>query len=279
MITIKTPEEIILLREGGKRLASVLRRVVERVRPGVSTCELDAFAQELILHCGGVPSFKGYRLPDVQTAFPATICASVNDEVVHSIPREDRILQMGDIIGIDIGMWYPADATIRFPASNSNKKRVRGSVKRAGLATDMAVTVPVGEISEEAAMLLSVTKEALNIGINAVVPGKRVGDISYAIQTYLDKHGLGIVRGLAGHGVGYEVHEEPMIPNYGQANTGPDLKEGMVIAIEPMATLGGDEIKLDNDQWTFRTADGSLAAHFEHSVAVTKDGAEVLTLL
>lgn len=290
-ISIKTSEEIVILREGGKRLATVLAEVVSRAKDGMSTWELDQLAEELIFAQGGKPSFKGYRIKDVGHAYPATLCTSVNDEVVHSIPRKDRILQNGDIVGIDIGMWWP-DPTLgsqlstlksRLSALGQHKKakveRRESKVgdERLSLVTDMAVTIGIGEISEEAERLLKVTKEALAIGIGAVKPGARVGNVSYAIQTYLDKHGLGIVRGLAGHGVGYELHEEPLIPNYGQPNTGPELKEGMVIAIEPMATLGGDDVVLGDDEWTFRTTDGSIAAHFEHSMVITRDGADVLT--
>lgn len=285
-ITIKTPEEIVILREGGKRLAAVLAEVVSRAQDGMSTWELDQLAEELIFAQGGKPSFKGYRIKDARSAYPATLCTSVNDEVVHSIPRRDRILQNGDIVGIDIGMWYPADAIANDQQPTINKRHKKLEVddgksgvyhERLSLVTDMAVTIGIGEISEEAGRLLKVTKEALAIGIGAVKPGARVGNVSYAIQTYLDKHGLGIVRGLAGHGVGYELHEEPLIPNYGQPNTGPELREGMVVAIEPMATLGGDDVVLGDDEWTFRTADGSIAAHFEHSMVITMDGAEILT--
>lgn len=259
-ITIKTKEEIANLREGGKRLADILNKVVSEVRLGISTADLDGLAESLILAQGGVPAFKGYIVEGVKKPYPGTICASVNDEVVHSIPSKNKILQEGDIIGIDIGMRWPEKA---------------GSGR--GLFTDMAITVGVGKISSDAARLIRVTREALDIGIRAVRPGGTVGDIGFAIETYLSAQRLGIIRELAGHGVGYELHEEPLIPNYGKRGKGAELREGMVIAIEPMAALGTENIDLDRDEWTFRTSDGNLAAHFEHTIVVAKQGAEVLT--
>lgn len=255
-LTIKTKEEIELLKEGGKRLSRILAEVVRLARAGTSTLELDTLAERLIFESGGKPAFKGYKVAGTKIPFPGTLCTSINDEVVHGIPSKKRILKGGDIVGIDIGMRWPA---------------------KDGLYTDMAVTIGVGELSKEAKRLISITKEALGIGIAAVKPGVRVGDIGQAVQKYLEKEKLGIIRDLAGHGVGHKLHEEPLIPNYGKANSGLELCEGMVIAIEPMATLGGWEISLDDDEWTFRTQDGSLAAHFEHTLAVTKDGPEIVT--
>lgn len=263
---IKTKEEIRILREGGKRLAEILQKLVSALCSGVSTFELDGLAEVLIFACGGKPAFKGYRIKETRTPFPATICTSINDEVVHGIPRKDRILQDGDIIGIDIGMAWPC----KFPISN-----FQFLIKP--LFTDMAVTIGIGKISAEAERLIRVTREALDMGIQAVNPGAHIGDIGAAVEMQLKKNNLGIIRDLAGHGVGYELHEEPLIPNFGKAGTGPELREGMVIAIEPMATLGDWRIKLDRDEWTFRTIDGSLAAHFEHTIVVTARGAEVLT--
>lgn len=256
--SIKSKEEIAILREGGKRLAEILEKVAKAVKPGVSTSELDGLAEGLIFAYQGTPSFKGYKIRETKIPYPGSLCASVNDEVVHAIPRRERILKEGDIIGLDIGMRYPTQN---------------------GLYTDAAVTVGVGEISVEADKLIRLTKEALETGIKMVRAGARVGDIGHAVQKFLENNKLGVVRDLAGHGVGHAVHEEPLIPNYGKPGSGPELKEGMVIAIEPMATLGGWRVVLDDDEWTFRSADGSLAAHFEHTVAVTKDGAEVLTML
>lgn len=258
MMSIKTPEEIKILREGGKRLAAVLRQVIAAVRPGVSTLELDRLAESLIFSSGGTPAFKGYRI-DGAPPFPGTLCTSVNDEVVHGIPRADRMLKDGDMIGLDIGMWWPTDKS------------------KISLVTDMAVTVGVGNVSKEAERLMKATKDALDIGIAAARPGARIGDISSAIQKHLEKNNFGIVRGLAGHGVGYQLHEDPIIPNYGVAGKGHELKEGMVIAIEPMATAGDHRVALCSDRWTFRTRDNSLAAHFEHSIAIGKKRSEILT--
>lgn len=258
-ITIKTKEEIALLREGGRRLAEILEKVIQAANAGVSTLALDRLGESMIFASGGRPSFKGYRIKEARVPYPCSLCTSVNDEVVHAIPRSNRILRAGDIIGLDIGMQWP------------------GENKKSGLYTDMAVTIGIGKISPEAKKLLKATKDALDSGIQQVRPGAHTGDIGYAIQKHLDRYHLGVIRDLAGHGVGYEVHEEPLIPNYGKSGSGPELKEGMVIAIEPMATLGDWRVTLDPDEWTFHTADGSLAAHFEHTIAVAENGAEVLT--
>lgn len=256
MSLIKTKKEIEVLREGGRYLAKILASIVREAKLGISTYDLDKFGEALIIKSGGTPSFKGYKIKETRVPYPCSLCASINDEVVHAIPNKDRVLKEGDIIGLDIGMKWP---------------------KEDGLYTDMAVTVGIGKISPEAARLIQDTKEALEIGIKIVKPGVRVGDIGFAVQTSLEKYGFGIIRDLAGHGVGHEVHEPPLIPNFGRPGTGAEILEGMVIAIEPMATLGGWKVDLDDDEWTFRTADGSLAAHFEHTVAVTKSGADILT--
>lgn len=263
MIRVKQENEIGLLREGGHMLAGILRRVADRVRVGVSTGELDAHAEELIRSSGGIPSFKGYQSKG-SPPYPAALCTSINDEVVHGIPRKDRILRDGDIIGLDIGMLWPA-----------RRKEARG---KRGLYTDMAVTVGVGSVSGESERLIRETQGALDIGIHAVRAGATVGDVGAAIEAYLKKGKFGIIRDLAGHGVGYEIHEDPLIPNFGKAGEGARLRKGMVIAIEPMATLGRERVVLDDDGWTFRTADGSRAAHFEHTLVVTKQGAEILTI-
>ncbi len=255
-ITIKTKEEIEILREGGRRLAEILQKVVKAAKPGMSTWELDQLGEELILSSGGKPAFKGYHDGKSRGAYPCSLCISINDEVVHAIPRKSTIFKEGDVVGLDIGMKWP-----------------RGK----GLYTDHAITIGIGKISPEAEHLIRVTKEALDIGIAEVCPGARVGDVGHAIQKHLERNKLGIVKGLAGHGVGYKVHEEPLIPNYGKPGTGPEFKEGMVIAIEPITTLGGPDVVLQPDGWTFKISDGSFAAHFEHTLAVTKDGAEVLT--
>lgn len=256
MALIKTKKEINTLREGGKLLAKILEEVIREIKPGISTYELDKAGEALIIQSGGTPSFKGYRIKETKVPYPCSLCISINDEVVHAIPKKDRILKEGDIVGLDIGMRWPG---------------------KDGLYTDMAVTVGVGKISKEAEKLIKETKEALEVGIKVVKPGAKTGDIGFAVQEYLEKYGFGVIRDLAGHGVGHEVHEPPLIPNFGRPNVGVEFREGMVIAVEPMATLGTDEVELDDDEWTFRTADGSLAAHFEHTLAITKDGAEILT--
>lgn len=280
-ITTKSQKEIELLREGGKRLAGILRKIAAECRSGVSTRELDRLAESLIFDAGGIPSFKGYKIQETKVPYPGSLCASINDEVVHTIPSETNVLKEGDIIGLDIGMWWPLRALPPgLEQADTNDIMKIYASKRARerpLATDTAITIGVGKISEEAQRLLQVTEEALNAGIKAAKPGSKVGDISYAIQTCLDKHGLGIVHELAGHGVGYKLHEEPLIPNYGKPGTGPELTEGMVIAIEPISTLGSEEIKLQKDEWTFKTKDGSLSAHFEHTLAIMPEGPEILT--
>lgn len=253
---VKTEEEIKILREGGKRLAEIISRVASTVRAGVSTGGLDKLAFQIVEKFGDRPSFLNYKPRGVGRPFPASICASVNDEIVHGVPNENpRILKEGDIIGIDIGLIH--------------KK----------LFTDSAVTVGIGKISENAQKLLRVAEEALYQGIEAVKDGKTVGDIGFAIESYVKPFNFGIVRNLAGHGVGYAVHEEPIIPNYGKPGHGEELKAGMVIAIEPMINEGGDEIFLANNGQTYKTADGSLSAHFEHTVLVKADGYEILTEL
>jgi len=270
--TIKTKQEIEVLREGGGRLAGILKKIVSAAKPGLSTWELDRLAEELIFEFGGRPSFKGYKGKRDPRPYPGSMCISVNDEIVHAIPRQDKILKEGDVVGLDIGMWWPANAASSFQLPASSKRKN-------GLCTDMAVTIGIGEISPEAERLIRASREALDLGIRAVHPGARVGDLGYAIQKHLEAHNLGIIRNLAGHGVGYEVHEEPLIPNFGQPHTGVELKENMVIALEPMATLGDWRVRLADDGWTFKTVDGSLGAHFEHTLAVTKSGAEVLTVI
>lgn len=252
----KTEKEIAVLRQGGARLALILRDVAVAARPGISTQALDAIAERMIRDAGGNPIFKGYRMEGVRRAYPASICASINDEVVHGIPAADRIVKDGNVLSLDIGMRWPADG---------------------GMVADMAITIGVGEISADAVRLIRATRESLDAAIAVIRPGAAIGAIGAAVAARLTKDRLGIIRDLAGHGVGYELHEPPMIPNFGAPGSGLKLKEGMVIAVEPMATLGGWRIILDDDEWTFRTADGSLAAHFEHTVVVVKEGVEVLT--
>ncbi len=253
-IIIKTKEEIELLREGGKRLASILQMVAKEVRPGITALELDAIAQAEIARLGDSAAFLGYKPVGHRSAFPAALCVSNNAEVVHGVPKENTVLKEGDIVSIDLGL------------------------KHAGMFTDHAITVAVGAVSKEKAKLLEVTREAMYEGISAIVPGARVGDIGYAIESYIKKAGkYGIVRDLAGHGVGKAIHEDPFVPNYGKKGTGEKLVPGMVIAIEPMVTLGTEYLVEGRDGYTLKTEDGSVAAHFEHTVLVTEDGYEILT--
>lgn len=254
MISIKTPEEIKILREGGKILASVLLSVAGKAKPGAAAAELDELAEKLIRKAGGEPAFKNYKTQEDKIPFPSSLCVSVNDEVVHGIPSPERILREGDIAGLDLGL------------------------KWRNLYTDAALSVPVGKISREAKELLVATKKALEKGIKAARAGGFVGDVSFAVQSYVEARGFNVVKKLVGHGVGYGLHEEPEIPNWGNQKTGAFLKEGMVIAVEPMAVSGSSEIYLAKNNWTWKTKDGSLAAHFEHTIAITKRGCEVLTI-
>lgn len=246
---IKSEKELNILRKGGKRLAVVLSRVAGETNPRVTTKFLDELAEKLILESGGKPSFKNYKNPMGKKNYPATLCVSINDEIVHGIP-DDRILKAGDIVGLDIGAWHE------------------------GLCTDTAVTVLVGGGTNK---LIEKTKKSLEIGISKAKIGARVGDIGFAIQSFLEGEGFGVVKELVGHGVGNAVHEDPEIPNWGMSGTGSELREGMVIAIEPMAIMGSPKIKLLPDGWTWATVDGSNSAHFEHTLVITKNGSEILT--
>jgi len=252
MTILKNIEDINKLREGGKILASVLYEAAKKAVPGAKTIELDKLAEKMIREAGGRPSFKNYKTPDDKTPYPASLCVSINEEVVHGIPGE-RVFKDGDIVSLDLGMEYK------------------------GFYTDSAVTVSVGNISEQAKKLIETTKEALNLGIVAVKNGVFVGDIGYAVQTFAEKNGFNVVRKLVGHGLGRKVHEPPEVPNFGLKGKGEILREGEVIAIEPMITAGRHDIYLDQDLWTWKTKDGSLSAHFEHTVIVTKIGAEIIT--
>jgi methionyl aminopeptidase len=255
MITIKTKKDIAILREGGHRHAAILRELAAMVRPGVSTNELEDRARALISEGGDTPAFLNYRPEGAKRPYPAALCVSINDEVVHGIPNEgSKILNEGDIVSLDLGLVHK------------------------GLITDGAVTVAVGAISPELAKLLEVTRKALMAGIKAAKGGKHVGDISSAIERIGVAGKYGIVEELSGHGVGYRVHEDPYVPNYGDPGMGEALKPGMVIAIEPMFNLGSRDIFLDKDDgYTYRTEDGKPSAHFEHTVLITKGDAEILT--
>jgi len=256
VITIKSKEEIEIMREGGKILAKIMKELEKAVRPGITTKELDRLAEGLVLNYGGKCSFKGYRGSSGEPAepFPACLCTSINEEIVHAAPS-NRALKEGDIISLDLGI----------------------QVK--GFHTDMAVTLPVGKVSHEAQRLIRVTKKALKRGIKKVRPGNTVGDIGNTIQRYVESQGFNVVRDLCGHGIGRELHEDPQILNYGKRHKGEELKEGMVICLEPMVTVGDFKIKKSQDGLGYQTQDDSLSAHSEHTVAVTKDGCRVLTNL
>ena len=252
-IIIKTKKEIEILREGGKRLATVLYKVKEKVKPGISTKDLDDYASKLIKEIGDEPAFLNYRPEGAEFAYPASLCVSVNNEVVHGIPNKEKILEEGDIVSLDLGL------------------------KHKGFFTDMALTVPVGEITPASKKLIEVTERALEVGINAAQAGNRVGDISHAIESFVRPHRYGIVEVLSGHGVGKYIHEDPYVPNFGKANTGAKLVSGMIIAIEPMLNNGTKNVILDKDGYTFHTADGKKSAHFEHTILITEGEPEILT--
>lgn len=252
MIKLKTAQDIQILREGGKRLSAVLRAVAAKVKPGVTTGELDDFATEEILALGDLPAFKGYRPEGARLAYPAALCVSVNEEIVHGIPSK-RVLKEGDIVGLDLGLNHE------------------------GLFTDMAITVPVGEVSEEAQRIMEVTKKSLELGIKEAKAGNHLGDIGFAIGSCVKEGGFSLVEELAGHGVGFAPHEDPYVMNWGKKGAGEELKPGLVIAIEPMATTGSGKIRLMPDGFTFVTKEGKISAHFEHTIVITENGNEVLT--
>ena len=254
MSMIKTAEEIAILREGGAILSRALGAAARAVHAGVTTIEIDRIARESMEREGARPSFFGYRISPEDPAFPSTLCISINEEVVHGPATPSRVIQDGDIVGLDIGCWYQ------------------------GLCTDMAMTVIVGHVSNEVALLVEDTRVALEAGIEVIEARKSVADISGAIEDYLKPKGYGIVRDLVGHGVGHAVHEEPQIPNVRDRRL-PNvaLQPGMVLALEPMVTLGGWGVDMKDDGWTIVTSDGSLSAHWEVTVAVTEDGFELLT--
>lgn len=241
MIILKTQDEIEVMAKASKLVAETLQALKREVRPGVATEELDRLAEEFIRARGGVPAFKGYR------NYPKTLCASVNDEVVHGIPSK-RLLKEGDIVGLDLGAIVD------------------------GFYGDSAVTVPVGAIHSRTAELLRVTEEALYKGIEQAIVGNRLSDVSYAIQRHAEAAGFSVVTDFVGHGIGRQLHEEPQIPNYGKPGQGPRLQVGMVLAIEPMINVGGSAVRVLEDQWTAVTRDGSLSAHFEHTIAIQASG-------
>ena len=247
MITIKSAQQIEKMREACKITKAALDLLGEHIKPGISTAQLDSIAHKFILSKGAKPNFLHYN------GFPASICASVNDEVVHGIPRKNVILQEGDIISIDMG-----------------------AVKN-GFHGDAARTFAVGEISDEAKKLIEVTKQSFFEGAKYLKHGARLGDVSYAIQSYVEKHGFSVVRDLVGHGIGESLHEDPQVPNFGAAGRGIRLSAGMTLAIEPMVNAGTWQVAVLDDDWTVVTADGELSAHYENTVLITKDGYEILT--
>ncbi|HCX72780.1 MAG TPA: type I methionyl aminopeptidase [Candidatus Cloacimonas sp.] len=252
MIQIKNSYEIEKMRESNRIVGILLQKMYEKVKPGVSTYELDKFADKYISSQGGKPAFKGYRIPGLKP-FPGAICASVNEYVVHGIPSKKVILQEGDIIGIDVGVY------------------------KDGFYGDAARTYAVGEISDTAKKLMQVTQEALDRGIAQARAGARVGDISHAIGKFVASQGYYVADNLTGHGIGRQLHEEPSIPNIGRKGLGPRLKEGMTIAIEPMVNIGTNRV--DEQGWVFKVADGSLSAHFENTILIRDGKAEILTLV
>ncbi len=247
-IIIKSPREIGVMREAGRIVAAVHDTLKKEIKPGITTRELDVIAAGIIKERGAIASFKGYR------GFPASICASINEEVVHGIPGS-RVLEEGDLVAIDVGSVYN------------------------GFQGDAAITVAVGKISAEAEALMEATRGALEAGIKASRSGSHLGDVSVAIQAYAEERKFSVVREYVGHGIGRDMHEEPQIPNYGTAGQGPVLKKGMTLALEPMVNMGGWRTKVLADRWTVVTADGSLSAHFEHTIAITDGEAEILTQL
>jgi methionyl aminopeptidase len=249
MITLKSPRELEIMGRAGRILAQTLERMREILRPGMSTEDLDAEAERFIRsHGGAAPSFKGLY------GFPKTLCTSIDEEIVHGIPSSKRVLEEGSIVSVDVGVHLE------------------------GLHADSATTLPVGQVDKETERLLRVTQECLSAGIAEARVGNHVGDIGYAVQRVAEGAGYGVVRELVGHGIGARFHEEPQVPNYGAPKRGPRLLEGMTLAIEPMITVGSPTTKTLSDKWTVVTADGSLAAHFEHTVAITADGPRILTI-
>jgi len=248
MIILKSKEEIELLRKSNQIVVHILKALRKIIKPGITTLELDSYAEEQIRKKGAIPAFKGYR------GFPASLCVSVNEQLVHGIP-DSRRLKEGDIVSLDLG------------------------VVRSGFYGDAAITVPVGKISQEATRLLDVTQNALYKGIEQAKAGGRLHDISHAIQSWVEGNGFSVVRDFVGHGIGRNLHEEPQIPNFGLSNRGVQLKAGMVLALEPMVNVGTWRVKVQPDGWTVVTVDGSLCAHFEHTIAITEDGPDILTLI
>ena len=252
MISLKSAREIEIMRKANVIVAEVLQELKRRVAPGITTLDLDAIAEEMTLTRNAIPAFKGYNVAG--RVYPRCLCASVNDEIVHGIPS-NRHLREGDIVGLDYGVIYD------------------------GFYGDSAMTVAVGKVSAAAQTLLDVTEASLYAGIEQLHEGKRLGDLGAAVQKVAEDAGYSVVRAFVGHGIGKKLHEEPPVPNYGEKDRGLRLKEGMVLAVEPMVNIGGYEVEIKEDGWTAVTKDGSLAAHFEHSIAITKNGPYILSQL
>lgn len=249
MIILKSTEELKKIRKSCQIVATVLEELKTYIKEGLTTKQIEQFIENLIIKMGGIPAFKGYR------GYPASACISINEQVVHGIPSEKVFIKEGDIVSVDVGVVCE------------------------NFYGDAAYTYPVGKITEEAEKLLRITKEALYRGIAEARPGKRIGDISNAIQTHVENNGFSVVRAFVGHGIGRSLHEDPQIPNFGKKGIGPKLKKGMTLAIEPMVNAGTHEVVILSDGWTAVTKDGSLSAHFEHTIAVTEDEPEILTKL
>ena len=247
MIELKSAREIGLMRTAGHVLSDVVEHLRGFVKPGLSTLEIDEDVEGFIAARGAKPAFKGYR------GFPATVCISINEEVVHGIPSAHRRIQEGDIVGLDLGCIVD------------------------GYYADCAFTLAIGDVPPKVQQLLDVTRESLDQAIQECRPGRRLSDVSHAVQVHVERHGFSVVRAFVGHGIGRALHEDPQVPNFGDPGRGPQLRPGMVLAIEPMVTMGSWEVKILDDGWTAVTRDGSLAAHFEHTIAVTESGPEVLT--
>jgi len=246
MIILKSKQEIEIMAESGKILAEIMKELESKVKPGIKTKDLDKIAHELILNAGAKPSFLGYD------GFPATLCTSLNEEVVHGVPSE-RILKEGDILSLDLGVLWK------------------------GYHSDMAVTLPIGVVDYEVLRLIRVTKKSLKLAVNRIRPGITFGDLGNTIQRYIESQGFGVIRDLCGHGIGRELHEDPQIFNYGKRKTGPEIKEGMVICVEPMVTMGKKTNLKKMDKWGYKMADDSLSCHFEHTIAITEQRCIVLT--
>ncbi len=275
MIYIKTKEEIRIIKEGGKRLSAILARLAKEVKPGASTAYIEEIFDKSVREIGGIPAFKNYPMGG-GILFPSGVCVSINNEVVHGGALPDRIIKEGDIVDLDIGMEWPVAPELR----EKLKAPINKHSKNGGFYTDMCATVPAGKISKDVKKLLAVTEECLYRGIKMVKPGRKLNDIARAVEYYAEEHGYGVVRDLVGHGVGYYSHEEPDVFNFEIEEDSEEnivLKPGMVIAIEPMINMGDWRVKMARNGYTVLTADNSLSAHFEHTVAVTGHGVEILT--